>query len=199
MSGCSGEGALMIDRISISTDTATIRSHATQIAAMLLDFRPGHHAWPSLEAALAEVEESLQSDKKRFSAVALLEHEAVGWIAGLDSYSHAFEVHPIVVRRDMQRKGIGRRLLRALEEFARSSGALTVLLGSDDHVAATSLGGVELFPNVLDKVKTIRNLKGHPFEFYQRCGYEIVGVYPNVNGAGQPDIMMAKSLKDIGQ
>jgi aminoglycoside 6'-N-acetyltransferase I len=187
-----------MDRVSISTDAAIVRSHAKQIAAMLLDFRPGHRAWPGLEVALAEVEESLQSDKVRFSAVALLENETVGWIAGLESYSHAFEVHPIVVRHDMQRKGIGRRLLRALEDFARSHGALTVWLGCDDHIAATSLGGVELFPNVLDKVKTIRNLHGHAYEFYQHCGYEIVGVFPDVNGTGQPDIMMAKSLKDIG-
>ena len=36
--------------------------------------------------------------------------------------------------------------------------------------------------------------RGHPFAFYQRLGYEVVGLLPDVNGPGRPDILMAKRL-----
>jgi aminoglycoside 6'-N-acetyltransferase I len=37
---------------------------------------------------------------------------------------------------------------------------------------------------------------GHALTFYRRHGYGIVGVLPDVNGAGRPDILMAKRLSD---
>ena len=36
--------------------------------------------------------------------------------------------------------------------------------------------------------------RGHALTFYRRHGYEIVGLLPDVNGAGRPDIMLAKRL-----
>ena len=178
----------------ISTSREDVSRHREAIAELLLDFSPSQHsAWPSRTAALAEVDESLQEDKRRVSAVAVADGNAIGWIAGFETYTHAFEVHPVVVRRDRQRRGVGRGLLEAFEAAAREFGALTVYLGADDHVCATSLGGVRLFPGVLGRAREICNLKQHPYEFYQRCGYEIVGVLPDVNGKGQPDIWLAKS------
>jgi hypothetical protein len=53
--------------------------------------------------------------------------------------------------------GIGRALLAAIENGARALGALTIYLGADDHNGSTSLGQKELFPNVLDHVKRIKN------------------------------------------
>ncbi|MQC25305.1 MAG: N-acetyltransferase, partial [Chloroflexi bacterium] len=35
---------------------------------------------------------------------------------------------------------------------------------------------------------------GHPFEFYQRCGFVLVGMLPDANGPGRPDIYMAKRV-----
>jgi aminoglycoside 6'-N-acetyltransferase I len=40
-----------------------------------------------------------------------------------------------------------------------------------------------------------QNLKNHPFTFYERLGYHIVGVIPDANGIGKPDILMAKRLR----
>ena len=34
--------------------------------------------------------------------------------------------------------------------------------------------------------------RGHPFGFYQKLGYVIIGVVPDANGWGKPDIIMGK-------
>jgi hypothetical protein len=38
--------------------------------------------------------------------------------------------------------------------------------------------------------------RGHPFEFYQKCGFVIVGVVPDANGYSKPDILMAKRVAE---
>ncbi len=43
-------------------------------------------------------------------------------------------------------------------------------------------------------VTHIKNLKRHPYEFYQKLGYVIVVLVPDANGLGKPDILMAKSI-----
>jgi len=53
---------------------------------------------------------------------------------------------------------------------------------------------VNLYENLWEKIRDIRNLKHHPFEFYQKLGYVVTGVVPDANGLGKPDILMAKRL-----
>ncbi len=65
---------------------------------------------------------------------------------------------------------------------------------TDDEDGLTSLSGVDLYPDVWQHVAAVRNLGGHPYEFYQKCGYVIVGVVPDANGPGKPDILMAKRV-----
>jgi aminoglycoside 6'-N-acetyltransferase I len=67
-------------------------------------------------------------------------------------------------------------------------------LGTDDESDMTSLAGKDLYPNVLAHLADIKNLKGHPFEFYEKVGFVLVGVIPDANGPGKPDILMAKRL-----
>ncbi len=58
----------------------------------------------------------------------------------------------------------------------------------------TSLSEDDLYENLWEKIRDIRNLKNHPFEFYQKMGYIITGVAPDANGIGKPDILMAKRV-----
>ncbi len=168
-----------------------------QVAVVLVDgFRDVEpDAWPDQESALAEVQESLEPG--RISRVALDETGAVlGWIGGISTYhGKAWELHPLVVAPIAQRRGVGRALVLDLEAQVRARGGLTILLGTDDTINRTSLGGVDLYPDVLAHAAGIRNLHDHPFGFYQRLGFEVVGVYPDVNGFGKPDILMAKRVE----
>jgi aminoglycoside 6'-N-acetyltransferase I len=67
-------------------------------------------------------------------------------------------------------------------------------LRADDENNRTTLGGVALFPGVLDRLRELRDPGRHPFTFYQHMGFEVAGVVPDANGFGKPDILMAKSL-----
>ena len=89
-----------------------------------------------------------------------------------------------------------RALVADLEMQVRVRGGLTILLGSDDEDNMMTLSGVELYPEVWTHIMNIRNLRSHPFEFYQKCGFVIVGVVPDANGPGKPDILMAKRVSD---
>lgn len=67
-------------------------------------------------------------------------------------------------------------------------------LGTDDEFGRTTLFGTDLFDRRFEKIQNIKNLGNHPYEFYQKIGYVIVGVIPDANGPGKPDIWMAKRL-----
>jgi aminoglycoside 6'-N-acetyltransferase I len=99
------------------------------------------------------------------------------------------------VRPDLQRRGIGRALVADLEARLRGRGALTLWLGTDDEDGMTTLSHVDLYPNVLEHLANIKNLRGHPYEFYGKVGFSIVGVMPDANGPGKPDIYMAKRCR----
>ena len=166
-------------------------------AALLVDGFREHHprAWPDMQAARKELRECLNPEwiaLGAFDADGVL----VGWIGGQPQYHGEIrEVHPMVVDERFRRRGIARLLVRELERRVRERGVMTLYLGTDDENEQTSLGGVELFPGVLDRLKALRNLRDHPFEVYQRLGFEVVGVLPHAKGFGNPDIFMAKSLR----
>ena len=56
----------------------------------------------------------------------------------------------------------------------------------------------DLYPDIGGHIGRIQNLRGHPYEFYQKCGFVIVGVVPDANGYGKPDILLAKRVGDNG-
>jgi aminoglycoside 6'-N-acetyltransferase I len=84
--------------------------------------------------------------------------------------------------------------LSTLEAECARRGASMLWLGTDDENRRTSIGGIDLYPDALAKLHDIRDLRGHPFEVYQKLGFEVVGVLPDANGFGKPDILMAKRL-----
>ena len=167
-----------------------------QAAQRLLDAFREHWpaAWPTLEDGLKEVYEMLQTE--RICRVAVDdEQNLLGIIGGIPQYDgHVWELHPLAVQPNMQGKGVGRALVEDFEEQVRLRAGLTVTLGTDDEDNMTSLSDADLYENLWEKIQNIRNLKNHPFEFYQRMGYIITGVVPDANGTGRPDILMSKSV-----
>jgi aminoglycoside 6'-N-acetyltransferase I len=105
-----------------------------------------------------------------------------------------WELHPLAVQPSKQGQGIGQALVEDLEAQVRFKGGLTMTLGTDDEDNMTSLSDVDLYEDLWEKIRDIRNLKKHPFEFYQKMGYVITGVVPDANGRGKPDILMGKRL-----
>lgn len=153
----------------------------------------GVQPWENMADAIEEVEDSFQED--RISRAAIDENgNVLGWVGGIYEYALVWELHPLVVRSDLQGQGIGTALVKDLEQQVKKRGGLTIQLGTDDEANQTSLGGIELYPNPLAKLVKIKNLKRHPFEFYQKLGYEITGVIPDANGFGKPDILMCKRI-----
>ena len=154
------------------------------------------NAWPNLELAIEEVNECLSAD--RICRIAIDGRDnVVGWIGGISQYDgNVWELHPIVVDTEHRKKGIGRLLVRDLEEQIRNRGGITLYVGSDDENNMTSLSNVDLYDNLLDRIRDIKNYKGHPYEFYLKLGFKIIGVMPDANGLGKPDIFLGKRVTE---
>jgi len=173
-------------------DTDSIHQAASLLVEGFKD--TGSTSWPDPEAGLEEVRESLQED--RLSLIAIDDSGMVlGWVSGIRGYDgHAWELHGLVVKPEFRGRGIGRALAGALEERVRELGGITIYLGTDDENYRTTVSGTDLYPNVLEKLLEIKNPGNHPYEFYQKVGFTIVGVIPDANGLGKPDIFMAKRV-----
>ncbi len=119
----------------------------------------------------------------------------LGFVGAIPQYGvTAWELHPLAVYQKYQSQGIGTKLCFALENVLRQKGCLTIYLGCDDESDATTLSNTNLFVDTYEKIINIKNINKHPYEFYQKVGYKIVGVIPDANGIGKPDILLAKSL-----
>jgi aminoglycoside 6'-N-acetyltransferase I len=155
-------------------------------------------AGPSYKApgeAEHETASFLGNDPDRFAMAALDGDLVLGWVGAVKGYSHSLELHPLVVDPPLHGQGIGRFLVQALEARAAADGYLAINLGTDDEVGGTSLFGADLFPNPLAKLATLTATpRGHPFFFYRKLGFEPVGLIPDANGFGKPDILMSKRL-----
>jgi aminoglycoside 6'-N-acetyltransferase I len=167
-----------------------------QTAQLLVDAFHKHwpEAWPTYDEAMQEVHEMLETE--RICRVAIDDNEnLLGMIGGIPQYDgNVWELHPLAVQPNLQGKGIGKSLIQDFEEQVHLRGGLTITLGSDDEDNMTSLSNVDLYENLWEKVGNIRNLKQHPFEFYQKMGYVITGIVPDANGIGKPDIIMSKRV-----
>jgi aminoglycoside 6'-N-acetyltransferase I len=179
--------------LSLSPDNDQLIQQAAQL--LVEAFREHWpDAWPTMEEGQKEVQEMLENERICRAAVSEQEN-LLGIIGGIPGYDgNVWELHPLVVQPSMHGQGIGRALVEDFEEQVRLKGGLTITLGSDDEDDMTSLSNADLYENLWEKIQDIRNLKHHPFEFYQKLGYVITGVVPDANGRGKPDILMAKRI-----
>jgi aminoglycoside 6'-N-acetyltransferase I len=147
----------------------------------------------ALEDARDEVVDVLEDDG--VCLIARSGATVLGMVGAIAEYSHAWEVHPLAVREDARGRGVGRALMTALETRAREAGVLTLYLGTDDDgpVPGTSAGGIDLFPDPLAHAANLAVID-HPVGFYRRLGFMVVGLIPDANGPGKPDIWMAKRI-----
>ena len=165
----------------------------TQAAQILTDEIP--EGWETLSDAEKEIEECEENPEHTLFA-AMQGDEVVGW-AGLESQydGRVFELHPLVVRGDMQGKGIGTKLLKFIEKTAKEKGGTVMILGASDenYGGETSFANVDLYENLHEKLANFTP-GTHQAAFYLKCGYTVTGVTPDAYGAGKPDIHMAKKL-----
>lgn len=178
--------------VDFATLTADQHAEAARILREALAALPSGYQTPGE----AEAEVALRRSQDDWLGYAALDGERlVGWIGAIKTYDHGWELHPLVVAPDSQRSGVGSALLGALETRARHDGVLTLFLGSDDDYGGTSLFGRDLWSDVPGHAAAVQaTARGHALTFYRRHGYEIVGLLPDVNGAGRPDILLAKRL-----
>jgi aminoglycoside 6'-N-acetyltransferase I len=187
-----GTSAMGITIVDFATLTPAQYAAAARVLREALAHQPSAFGGPGV--AEAEIE-SRRADSDWLGFAALDRGAVAGWIGAIRTYSHAWELHPLVVDLLHQRRGVGSALLVRLEAHARAAGVLTVHLGCGDDYGGTNLFGRDLFPDVMDAAASIKTAgRGHAFTFYRRHGYEIVGLLPDVDGPGCHDILMAKQL-----
>jgi aminoglycoside 6'-N-acetyltransferase I len=151
-------------------------------------------AWTTMYEARQEVVDSTGAD--RVSRVALGDDGALlGWIGAIRQYDgHVWELHPLVVAEKQRRHGVGRALVQDLEAVLKEKGALTLWLGSDDVLGETSLSDVDLYSDLPAALREVRSWGNHPLPFYLKLGFRVIGVMPDANGRGKPDIFLGKRI-----
>lgn len=183
--------ALLCEIVNLNDASELQRQEAARILQVALAHAPS--AWKTASTAYAEVK-TFVGNPERIGLLAVEGDALRGWIGAIRHTRFAWELHPLVVDPAFQRQGWGTRLVTALEQTAGAEGVITLWLGSDDDFGGTSLYGQDLYPDVLHKLADLHATRGHPFTFYQRLGYTVTGVLPDVDGPGKHDIIMAKRL-----
>lgn len=188
----------MSDNLAFTIDNlgADDTSAIDQIAEILVRAFPG---WKeTVDEARDEVRDSLAEEN--LSLVARQGDKILGWVGGIPTYDYAWELHPLAVHEDARGLGVGTALVAALEDRVRALGALTLYLGTDDDgdEPGTSIWGKDLYPDPLAHAARIEVIN-HPTSFYRRLGYTVIGVVPDANGPGKPDIIMGKRLAPQGE
>jgi len=167
-----------------------------QIEQAIIILKDSFPIWlPTLQDAKEAVDECLAIENTMLTTVE--NNVVIGWggILAPEYNGNVFELHPLVVRYDRRKQGIGKMIVTALEEEARKQGGKTIHLGADDEKAGgeTSLANMDLYDNLSDKIKNFTP-GTHQSGFYMKLGYKIIGVMPDANGYGKPDIYFGKRL-----
>ena len=167
-----------------------------QAAQVLLETFFEADMWPNinLNEALKTVDECISDEN--ISVGIKIEDRLIGWIGLRPMYEKTWELHPLAIMPEFQRKGYGKILINELEKIAQEKGIIGIVAGSDDETNKTSLSEKEKTgENIFEEIKNIKNYKNHPFEFYKKCGFIIIGIIPNANGPKKPDIWLWKDIR----
>lgn len=178
-----------MEKMKIEIFKITDHDHRIQAERLLKD------AFPEAYENNTEIEVANILSDERVAIKSVYKEKLIGFTGAIPQYGKTgWELHPLVVDKDYRGKGIGEKLVSFLEKEVFDRGGITIYLGTDDEDGMTSLSDTDLFEDTFKKIEEIRNLKRHPFEFYKKIGYSIVGVIPDANGIGKPDIWMAKRI-----
>lgn len=152
------------------------------------------HIWKDLDSVVEEMTYCVSPERICRAAIDP-SGVLLGWVGAIPQYRGlTWELHPLVVGGSFRKHGIASQLVKDLENRVYARGGSTIYLGTDDETGKTSLYGKDLYQNLHKEIKDIKNLDNHPYQFYQKNGFSIVGVIPDANGWGKPDILMAKRL-----
>lgn len=164
-----------------------------QAAQILTDSLP--KGWPTLQHAMEEIEALLVPGNTLLAAVE--NDEVIGWggILAPIYNGNVFELHPLAVRSDRRNQGVGKAIVTALEDEARKQGGLTIYAGADDEKdgGETSLANVDLYDDLPGMMMNF-SPGAHQSGFYLKLGYKLIGVMPDANGRGKPDLFFGKRL-----
>jgi len=166
----------------------------TQAAQILTNELP--LGWTTFEDAMEEINTLLTNEPGAVLLAAVENDDVIGWCGILPQYNgNAYELHPLVVCRNQQGKGVGTALMDAITKCAKDKGGLTLFLGADDEAPGgeTSFANVDLYNNLPKHIQEF-DPGAHQSVFYIKLGFKVVGVVPDANGKGKPDIILAKQL-----
>ena len=167
-----------------------------QAAQLLLETFPETTMWPGLheKEALETVNECIAEENIAIGIK--IKDKLIGWVGLRPMYEKTWELHPLAIKPEFQGKGYGRILMNELEKTAQEKGIIGIVAGSDDETNSTSLSEKKITgENIFEEIKKIKNYKNHPYEFYKKCGYSIIGIIPNANGQNKPDIWLWKDVR----
>ena len=167
-----------------------------QAEKMLLETFSKTNMWTNIteDKALETINECIKEENMCIGIE--IGEQLIGWVGLRPMYDKTWELHPMVIKHEFQGKGYGKILLNELEKMAQKKGIIGIVAGSDDETNKTNLSENEITKeNIFDKIKNIKKYKNHPYEFYQKCGYTIVGIIPNANGLNKPDIWLWKDIR----
>ena len=175
--------------ININESENTIK----QAAEILNQEFPG--MCPDINSALIEVNECI--GEPNICIGIKNGNNLVGWAGLRPMYEVTWELHPMVIKNEYQRKGYGKILLNELEKIALKRKIIGIFAGSDDETNSTSLSEKDITKeNIFYEIQNVKNYRNHPYDFYIKCGYLIVGIIPNANGDRKPDIWLWKDIRE---
>ena len=116
------------------------------------------NSWKDFESAKQEVLECIE--KPNICLGICEKNKLLGWIGLRPMYEKTWELHPLAVRPEIQRKGIGKFLIEELEKRAKKDGIIGIALGTDDETERTSLSKIDIDENnIFNEIKNIREFK----------------------------------------